>query len=66
MPSIQLGSQQVLTVFGVGYIAEQHADETHCNLSTADGEATGIGLLWLAFYVVIAFAAVSHKIGHMI
>jgi hypothetical protein len=66
MQSFDLGSQQVLTVFGGGYVAEGHAEEAHRNLAAPEGKATSVSLLWLAFYVVIAVAAVSHKISHII
>ena len=29
-------SQQVFTVFGGEYVAEQHSDKTYCNLSTSN------------------------------
>jgi hypothetical protein len=59
------GSQQVPTVFGGEYVAEQHADEAERNLAAAEGGAAGVALAWLGFYVVIVLAAMAQKIDHL-
>lgn len=53
------GSQQVLTVFGGAFVAEQHVAEADRSLAQYEA-AAGVAWLWLAFYVVIAVAALAH------
>src|SRR6476660_3336469 len=45
------GSQQVLTVFGGAFVAEQHVAEADRSLAQYEA-AAGVAWLWLAFYVV--------------
>jgi len=35
-------SDQLQTIFGSGYVQEQHRDETHHNLPSTDSRAIGI------------------------
>jgi hypothetical protein len=60
------GSQQVLTVFGGAYVAEQHAAEAERTVSLPQDGASGIAWIWLAFYAVIALAAVARHTGSLI
>jgi hypothetical protein len=47
---------QLQTVFGGGFVQEQHRDEAHRNLPPTDSRAIGIAALWLVFF---ALAVVS-------
>ena len=60
------GSQQVLTVFGGAYVAEQHTAEASRAVALPQDGASGIAWLWLAFYAVIALAAVARHTGSLL
>jgi hypothetical protein len=58
------GSQQVPTMFGGAYVAEQHAVEAERAVAFPQAEAGGIAWLWLAFYVAIVLAALTQRGGY--
>lgn len=41
------------TIFGGGFVQEQHRDEVQDNLPAPESRAIGIAGLWLVFFVVI-------------
>jgi hypothetical protein len=60
------GSQQVLTVFGGAYVAEQHAAAADRAVSLPQDGASGIAWIWLAFYAVMVLAAVVRHTGSLV
>ena len=54
---------QVNTIFGSGYVQEQHADEAHRNLPPTEHRATAIAIVWLVFFIIAIVNVAMAKFG---
>ena len=62
MRHINPQSTQVTSIFGTGYVQEQHADTTnHTSLPTEHG-AIGIAAVWSVFFVLVAANFIVTKV----
>jgi hypothetical protein len=57
---------QVRTIFGSGYVEEQHADETDRKLPPTEHRAIGIATVWLLFFILVIANVVVAKFGEAV
>jgi hypothetical protein len=57
---------QVNTIFGSGYVPEQHADETDRKLPPTDHRAIGIATLWLLLFILAIVNVITAKFGKVV